>query len=71
MVLSVAQKYCHICVEPLWTMEHLANPRAMHDRITELDFDHCVPKIKDEHYTNSKMWVEQPLVSLMTGDKKS
>jgi len=69
--LSVASKYCHICLEPLWKPEHLSSLEVIQHRMTELDFDHCVPKPKDANYTTPKMWVQQPLVVLMTNEKKS
>jgi len=69
--LSVVSKYCHICLEPLWNPKHLASLKTIHNRLAALDFDHCVPKLKDAQYHTSKMWREQPLVAFMTEEKKS
>ena len=69
--LSVVSKYCPMCMEPMWKPEHLSSLQAITERMGELDFDHCVPKLKDTHYTNAKMWEQQPLVAHMTDEKKS
>jgi hypothetical protein len=69
--LSVVSKYCPMCMELLWAPEHLNSPQAIHERMAELDFDHCVPKLKDADYSRANTWVGAPLVHQMTTEEKS
>ena len=67
----MAQRYCHICFDLLCGAGNPTDPASATGHLSLLDFDHCVPHMKQADYSNKRAWFEQPQVALITLEKKS
>lgn len=67
--ITIAQKDCYICVEPLWPLDVLREPSTWSSHAGLLDFDHCVPRLKSSDYS-TKAWTNQPYLAMLTLEKR-